>query len=90
MLEGIIGTVKSWFTQKRRTIILNAVVFGVVGAFGSLATSLSAGITDEEQIAAAAVIAIGIGLGAAVGYFNNKSEEFVTGTKAKKRIKLGI
>jgi len=81
-----------WMTEKRKSIIMNAVVFGIIAGMGALAAAIGGTEVNYQELAK---LAIGAAIGAFVGYLNGKKDELETGAKGKtgsrpKTAKIGL
>ena len=81
-----------WMTENRKSIIINAVVFGLIAGMGSLASAITGENIDMTELIK---LAIGTAIGAFVGYLNAKKDELETGAKGKtgsrpKTARIGI
>jgi len=77
-----------WLTEKRKAIILNAAVFGLVAGVASLGKSFIEGQPLDLPILQ---VALGAALTALVLYLQAKKEELETGAAPRKKaVKLGL
>lgn len=78
-----------FWTENRKSIVMNGAAFGVVAAIGAVGTALMG--SDPISLRHLGLTALGALMGAFVGYFNTKAAQFETGAKAgAKKAKLGL
>ena len=65
-------------TEKRKSILLNAAVFGVIAGMGAISTALGGSPVDLKE---SLLAALGAMIGAFVGYVNARKDELETGAK---------
>ena len=81
-----------WLTDKRKTILVNAVFFGIVAGAAAISQAVLTGTQPSVELL---VLAGGAALGGFVGYINSKQADIETGAKApgvarKTRTKIGL
>jgi hypothetical protein len=88
--------INTYLTPKRKSILINGLVFGAIAALGALSVAFPAG-KPVDLTTLGTVLLMGF-VGGFVGYFNSEATEFETGArgsdgkfvKARPKTKIGL